>query len=204
MIGISIADEAGMAQYGSVAQRSVSGRRSILATLVLAALAAAMLLPVPARAAWKDFNFSANFYNEYGWCQAYGHPTTASAPNPGGCQGRAAGGPSPWTNGARLALDWSADSRVDVGVVKTVNISSNGGTDAASLQGYTNSPQWERMIVNKGNIPGFPLVATGKDWNQHPGWYNGALSVDMQYHQQWYAPKTSGYSIALQGWFGTP
>jgi hypothetical protein len=175
-----------------------------LIILVLAALAAVVLLPASARAEWKAFNFSANFYNEYGWCQAYGHQVSATAATPGGCQGRAAGGPSPWTNGARLGMDWSANYNNPVGVVKTLNISSNGGTDAASLQGYINTPQWERMIVNKGSIPAYPLVATGTDWNQHPGWYNGALSVAMDYHTQWFAPKTSGYSIAMQGWFGTP
>ena len=182
--------------------RSVSRPRSV--PIALAALCLALLLPAAARAEWKAFNFSANFYNQYGWCQAYGHPATATAPIPGGCQGQAASGPSPWTSGARLSMDWSANYSRDVGVVKTVSFNSNLGTSAASMQGYTNSPQWERMIITKGSIPDYPLVATGTDWNQHPGWYNGALSVDMEYHQQWWTPKTSGYSIVMQGWFGTP
>jgi hypothetical protein len=180
-------------------------RRPRLLVLFAAALCCCALAPSAAQAAnWQAFNFTGRFYNEYGWCAAYGKPASATAGTAGGCQGQAATGPSPWTSGARLSLNWSASFNNDVGTVKTVTINSNGGTSAASIEGYVNTPQWERMIVQKGGIPGFPTVATGTEWSKNPGWYNAPLSVDMSYHQQWFSPKTSGYSIDLQGWLGTP
>ena len=192
-----------MPREGPPAEERALRRRALLSAS-LAAVCLAMLLPAAAPADWKGFTFSANFYNEYGWCQAYGEPVTATAPGPGGCQGKAASGPSPWTSGASVQMDWGRNYTRDVGVVKDLRITSNLGTSAANIKGYLNTPQWERMIVVDGSFPGYPVVKTGTDWNQHPGWYNGAFSLDMEYHQQWFHPKSSGYSIAMQGWLGTP